>query len=95
LDLTAKGRYRAYDSGKVRVERLRSLILKNRCAKVGKLLKTRGLREPMEVQNHWIAKSILYKDVMKEGGGTEFFVVSIVLNASIPDCIFSKAALKK
>ena len=49
----------------------------------------------MEIQQHWIAKSVLYKDVLKDGQGTEFFVDDVVLDAAIPDYLFSKAALKK
>jgi hypothetical protein len=64
-------------------------------AKSGTLLKTMDICEVMEVQNHWIAKSGLYKDVLKNGEGAEFFIDSIVLDAVIPDYIFSKAALKK
>jgi outer membrane lipoprotein-sorting protein len=96
LDLVAKKEDIAYYSRKVWVDKSRYVILKeNLYAKSGKLLKTMDIREVMEVQDHWIAKSVLYKDVMKEGDGTEFFVDSIVLNATIPDYIFSKAALRK
>ncbi|MGD0591469.1 MAG: outer membrane lipoprotein-sorting protein [Bacteroidota bacterium] len=96
LDLTAKKEDIAYESRKAWVDKARYVILKeNLCAKSGKLLKTIDVREVMEVQNRWIAKSVLYKDVLKDGEGTEFFVDSIVLDASIPDYLFSKAALKK
>jgi hypothetical protein len=71
------------------------LLKENLYAKSGKLLKTMEVREVTEIQNHWIAKSILYKDVLKEGGGTEFFVDSVILDATIPEYLFSKAALKK
>ena len=96
LDLTAKKEEISYYSRKVWVDRARYILLKeNLYAKSGKLLKTMDIREVMEVQSHWIAKSVLYKDVLKEGEGTEFFVDSIVLDATIPDYLFSKAALKK
>ena len=96
LDLTAKKEDISYFSRKVWVDKARYILLKeNLYAKSGKLLKTMEIREVMEVQNHWIAKSVLYKDVLKEGEGTEFFVDSIVLDATIPDYLFSKAALRK
>jgi outer membrane lipoprotein-sorting protein len=96
LNLAAKKEDIAYESRKVWVDKARYVILKeNLCAKSGKLLKTIDVRKVMEVQNRWIAKSVLYKDVLKDGEGTEFFVDSIVLDASIPDYLFSKAALKK
>jgi hypothetical protein len=96
LDLTAKKEDISYFNRKIWVDKARYILLKeNFYAKSGKLLKTMDIREVMEVQSHWIAKSVLYKDVLKEGEGTEFFVDSIVLDATIPDYLFSKAALKK
>jgi hypothetical protein len=96
LDLTAKKEDISYLSRKVWVDKTRFILLReNLYARSGKLLKTMDIREVMEVQNRWIAKSILYKDVLKEGEGTEFFVDSIVLDATIPDYLFSKAALRK
>jgi hypothetical protein len=96
LDLTAKKEEIAYYSRRVWVDKARYVLLKeNLYAKSGKLLKRMEVREVTEVQNHWIARSILYKDVLKEGEGTEFFVDSIVLDAAIPDYLFSKAALRK
>ena len=71
------------------------MLKENLCAKSGKLLKMIDVREVMEVQNRWVAKSVLYKDVLKDGEGTEFFIDSIVLDATIPEYLFSKAALKK
>jgi len=96
LDLAAKKEDISYFSRKVWVDKARYILLKeNLYAKSGKLLKTMVIREVMEVQKHWIAKSVLYKDVLKEGEGTEFFVDSILLDATIPDYLFSKAALRK
>jgi hypothetical protein len=43
----------------------------------------------------WFADRASFKDALKSGGGTEFVVDSLRLNVSIPDYIFSKAALKK
>ncbi|NMD01972.1 MAG: outer membrane lipoprotein-sorting protein [Bacteroidales bacterium] len=38
---------------------------------------------------------IKYKDLLKQGGGTEFIITSVKFNQSIPDYIFTKAALKQ
>ena len=96
LDLSAKREDISYLSRRVWVDKVRFILLKeNLYAKSGKLLKTMDIRAVMEVQSHWIAKSVLYKDVLKEGEGTEFFIDSIVLDATIPDYLFSKAALRK
>jgi hypothetical protein len=38
---------------------------------------------------------MIYKDMLKQGDGTEFIVLSIKFNEEIPDYIFTKAALKQ
>jgi negative regulator of sigma E activity len=96
LDLKAKKEDIAYDHRRIWVDKERYVVLKaNLYAKSGKLLKSVDIREVMRVQNHWLAKSVLYKDALKEGEGTEFYVDSVTLDANIPDYIFSKAALRK
>ncbi len=96
LDLTAKKEDIAYNHRRVWVDKDRYVLLReNLYAESGKLLKTVDVREVMRVQGRWLAKSVLYKDVLKDGEGTEFLVDSIVLDADIPDYLFSKAALKR
>jgi outer membrane lipoprotein-sorting protein len=96
LDLTAKKEDIAYNHRRVWVDKDRYVLLReNLYAESGKLLKTVDVREVERVQNRWISKSVLYKDVLKDGEGTEFLVDSIVLDADIPDYLFSKAALKR
>ena len=96
LDLVAKKEDIAYHGRKIWIDKTRYVVLKeNLYAKSGKLLKTMEVREVMEVQNRWVAKSLLFKDVLKEGQGTEFQVVVLEFDPDIPAYIFSKAALKK
>ena len=96
LDLKAKKEDIAYDHREAWVDKARFVILKeNLYAKSGKLLKTVDVREVMRVQNHWLAKSVLYKDVLKEGEGTEFSLDTVKLDVEIPDYLFSKAALRR
>ncbi len=96
LNLNGKKDDIAYDHRQAWVDKSRFVILReNLYAKSGKLLKTVSVREVMRVQNHWLAKSILYKDVLKEGEGTEFSIDSVTLDAAIPDYLFSKAALRR
>jgi outer membrane lipoprotein-sorting protein len=96
LELSAKKEDIAYNRRQIWVDKIRFVVLKeNLYAKSGLLLKTMDIREVMEIQNHWIAKSVLYKDVLKEGQGTEFFIDSILIDTPLPDYLFSKAALKK
>lgn len=96
LDLKAKKEDIAYDHRRIWVDKERYVPLKeNLYAKSGRLLKTMDVREVMRVRNHWLAKSVLYRDVLKEGEGTEFFIDSVTLDADIPDYLFSKAALRR
>ncbi len=96
LNLTAKKEEIAYFSRKVWVDKERFLFLKeNLYAKSGKLLKSVEVRDVIKEQNRWLAKSVVYKDAMKEGNGTEFVIEFIEFDAKIPDYLFTKAALKK
>jgi len=96
LDLKAKKEDISYDHRRVWVDKERYIVLKEFLyAESGKLLKTVDVREVMHVQNKWQAKSVLYKDVLKEGEGTEFYIDSITLDAPIPDYLLSKAALRR
>ncbi len=96
LDLKAKKEDVAYDHRRIWVDKARYVPLKEDLfAKSGKLLKTMEVREVMLVQRHWLAKSVLYKDVMKDGEGTEFFQDGVTLDASIPEYLLSKAALRR
>jgi outer membrane lipoprotein-sorting protein len=96
LDLTAKKEDIAYHSRKIWVDKEHYVIMKeNRYAKSGKLLKTTETREVTKVEGRWIAKYALFKDVFKEGKGTEFFLDSIEFNVNIPDHFFSKSSLRK
>jgi outer membrane lipoprotein-sorting protein len=96
LDLTAKEEDIAYFSRKIWVDKERFIMLKeNRYAKSGKLLKTTRIREVERMDHRWVAKSVLFKDVLKQGEGTEFILDSIQFDVPIPDYLFSKAALRK
>jgi outer membrane lipoprotein-sorting protein len=96
LALTAKKEDIAYYSRTVWVDKERYMVMKeNLYAKSGKLLKTLEIQETMQAEGRWIAKAALYKDVLKEGEGTQFFIDSIEFPSEIPDHIFSKASLRK
>jgi outer membrane lipoprotein-sorting protein len=49
----------------------------------------------IQIQGRWYPKKIRFKDVLKEGEGTDFEMTDIEFNTKIPDYIFSKASLKK
>lgn len=96
LELIAKTETVAYYRRMIWVDKNRYVILRAHLfARSGKLLKTLEVREVRRVENRWVPVSILYKDALKEGGGTEFFIDSILFNAYIPEHLFTKAALRK
>ena len=86
----------AYQKQKVWVDKDRFIPLKKELyAKSGVLLKRMDLSDVIQIQGRWFPKKILFKDVLKEGEGTEFQIEEINFNTPIPEYIFSKASLKK
>ena len=96
LQLDAKVEDVSYVKRKVWIEQERYVPLKEELfAKSGQLLKTTILSDIVMMDGRWFPKKMLYKDMLKNGKGTEFEFVNIEFDASIPDHIFSKASLKK
>lgn len=96
LTLTAKVTDAAYHSRKMWIDTERFVPLREELfAKSGQLLKNTMLSEVKQIEGRWFPETIVYKDVLKQGGGTEFKITSIKFNQKIPDYIFTKAALKQ
>jgi outer membrane lipoprotein-sorting protein len=96
LELTSRSGEIAYPSRKTWVDKGRFIVIKEeRYAKSGRLLKTLEVRSVEFVQNRWLPKEVLFRDVLKEGQGTEFRILSIEFDAPISDALFSKASLRK
>jgi outer membrane lipoprotein-sorting protein len=96
LLLTAKVDDAAYYTQKIWVDVERFVPLKQEMfAKSGQLLKRTVLSDVKQVQGRWFPMTIVYKDVLKEGEGTEFRMTSVKFDQVIPDYIFTKAALKQ
>jgi len=96
LSLTSKGGDVSYDSRKIWVDKERYVLLKEeRFAKSGKLLKSLEVKSVVRIQGRWIQNSLVFKDALKTGQGTEFKIQTIEFDATIPDYIFSKASLRK
>ncbi len=96
LELTAKADDVAYASRKIWVDTERYVPLKEEMyAKSGQLLKRTTLFDVQKIDGRWFPTRIVYKDMLKQGEGTEFKMTSIKFNQEIPAYIFSKAALKK
>jgi outer membrane lipoprotein-sorting protein len=96
LELTAKVEDVAYAKRKIWIDSERYVPLKEELfAKSGQLLKRSTLSNVIKVQDRWFPTTIVYKDMLKEGSGTEFKMTSIKFNQEIPAYTFTKAALKQ
>jgi outer membrane lipoprotein-sorting protein len=96
LELTAKVTDISYYSRKVWIDSERFVPLKEELfAKSGQLLKRTTLSDVRQVEGRWFPMTIVYKDMLKQGGGTEFKITVIKFNQKIPEYIFTKAALKQ
>jgi hypothetical protein len=96
LRLETKDGSPAYHSREMWVDRERFVPLKeNRFAKSGRLLKTTEVKRVERQNARWVAREMLFKDVLKSGSGTEFIIESIEFDAEIPSHLLSKAALRR
>jgi outer membrane lipoprotein-sorting protein len=96
LELTARVDDATYHSQKIWVDAERYVPLKQEMfAKSGQLLKRTTLLDVKQVQGRWFPMIVIYKDVLKDGSGTEFRIISAKFDQDIPDYIFTKAALKQ
>lgn len=96
LKLTAKVSDVAYYSRKMWIDKERYVPLREELfAKSGQLLKRTTLSEVKQINGRWFPMKILFKDVLKQGEGTEFIISSVKFNQPIPEYIFTKAALKQ
>jgi outer membrane lipoprotein-sorting protein len=85
----------AYHSQKIWVDSERFVPLRQEMyAKSGQLLKRTTLSDIQKIQGRWFPMCMVYKDMLKDGEGTEFRVTSAKFNQDIPGHIFSKASLK-
>jgi len=96
LELTSKVTDAAYYSQKIWIDVERYVPLKQEMfARSGQLLKRTTLSDVQQVQGRWFPMKAVYKDVLKDGSGTEFILMSVKFDQDIPDHIFTKAALKQ
>ncbi len=96
LELTAKVADVAYASRKIWIDKERYVPLREELyAKSGQLLKRSTMQDVRKIDGRWFPMTIIYKDMLKQGEGTEFRVISIQFNQEIPEYLFTKAALKQ
>jgi outer membrane lipoprotein-sorting protein len=96
LELKAKVENVAYASRKIWIDKERYVPLKEELyAKGGQLLRQSTMNSIIYVDGRWFPTTIVFKDMLREGNGTEFKITGIKFNQDIPDYIFTKAALKQ
>lgn len=94
--LTAKVPDVAYQTRKMWIDKTKFIALKEeRFGKSGKLLKVTTVEEIFQIGKRWYPRKMIFKDVLKKGNGTEFYIESIEFDVKIPASIFSKASLRK
>jgi outer membrane lipoprotein-sorting protein len=96
LELTAKVSDVAYHKRKMWVDAERYVPVREELyAKSGQLLKRTTLSEVENINGRWFPMKVVYKDMLKQGDGTEFRMTSIKFDQKIPEHIFTKASLKQ
>jgi len=85
----------AYQMRKLWVDKSRYIPLKEELyAKSGKLLKKTELSNITKHGSRWYPGKITFKDMLKQGAGTEFIVDEIIFDVEIPEHVLSKASLR-
>ena len=96
LELKAKVTDAAYESRKIWIDEERFVPLREELfAKSGQLLKRTDLKNVVKTDGRWFPTTVIFKDMLKQGEGTEFIISSIKFNQKIPEYIFTKASLKQ
>lgn len=96
MELTAKVADVSYYSRKMWIDAQRYVPLKEELfARSGQLLKRTILSDVRQIDGRWFPMTVVYKDMLKQGEGTEFRINSVRFNQKIPEYIFTKAALKQ
>ena len=96
LELDARVQDVAYAKRRIWIDTERYVPLKEELyARSGQLLKQSTMSDIIRVDGRWFPATVIYKDMLKQGDGTEFRITEIKFNQVIPDYIFTKAALKQ
>jgi len=96
LLLTAKKEDVAYHTQKLWVDVERMIPLKQELyAKSGQLLKRIVLSDVQKIGNRWFPMKMNYKDMLKDGEGTDMIITKIEFDKKIDELVFSKGSLKQ
>ena len=86
----------AYQKVRIWIDKTRYIALQQELyAASGKLLKRLDTLAVMETSRGWYPSHMRFKDVLKEGGGTEFLVKSILFDQKISKKRFKKGQLRR
>jgi len=96
MDLISKVDGLAYHKRTLWIDKTKFVPLKeNLYAKSGTLLKTTIFSNIRKIDTRWYPMKINYKDMLKDGKGTDFVIIDISFDTYIPKDYFSKNMLKK
>ena len=96
MDLISKVEGLAYYKRTLWIDKTKFVPLKeNLYAKSGTLLKTTTFSNIKKIDTRWYPMKINYKDMLKDGKGTDFVIIDISFDTYIPKDYFSKNMLKK
>jgi len=96
LELTAKTDGITYHSRKIWIDTGRYVPLREELfARSGQLLKLTELSDVKNFEGRWFPTTTLFRDMLKEGDGTEFKIITIKFDQQIPEHLFSRAALRQ
>ena len=96
MDLISKVEGLAYHKRTLWIDKTKFVPLKeNLYAKSGTLLKTTTFSNIRKIDTRWYPMKINYKDMLKDGKGTDFVIIDISFDTYIPKDYFSKNMLKK
>ncbi|AZQ65400.1 outer membrane lipoprotein-sorting protein [Flammeovirga pectinis] len=96
MELDAKVEDISYPKMKMWVEKKHFAVMRQDLfAKSGQMLKTVNMQDIRLVNGRYYPFKMNYKDVLKDGKGTDFVVLEMQDNVPISDNVFNKANLKK
>ena len=86
LSLTARVTDIAYNTRKMWIDAEKFVPVREELfAKSGQLLKRTSLSDVRQIEGRWFPVTVVYKDMLKQGEGTEFKITNIKFNQKIPD----------
>lgn len=95
LTLTAVKEGLNYHTQKMWIDQERYVPLRtDMFSKSGKLLKRLEMSGVERTQGRWFPKTMVYKDMLKEGKDTRMTIISIQFDVEIPASVFEKTNLK-